>query len=148
MKTNFKRTLVLERELPARDLPAGWFRISHSVVDDVTDRRHLTGQWFKLKTANVTIFRILRFDAGLRGVRNGNEGSIAIDYDGWLKLCDYPDNIDNQKVEIEISKVPKWGILFCHINHPDITYRFAAKLSILSFVLGVIGVILGVISVL
>lgn len=69
-----------------------------------------------------------------------------MDYDGWLRLSDYPDDVP-PSLSIEIRRARWYEYAYCLLTHPDPIYKVCAALALISVVLGVVSVLLGVIAV-
>jgi hypothetical protein len=121
-----------------------WFTISHRFLDDKVDRRMASGKWFQLRTTDGTIFRILRFESKLAYSDNVGTADVFIDYHGWLKLIDYSENID-VTTDVEFKKAGWWQLMHCMVSHPDPGYRLAGWISLVSLLLGIVGLALGMI---
>lgn len=124
-------------------IPAGWFVISHRLMPEKKDRRFQHGKWFKLSTREACVYRILRFSPNLRGVVTaGDPAEIVLDWPAWLDLHGRAEDVD-RPLEIDIVAARWWEYPRLAVSHPDPTVRLAGAISILSFVLGVVSVILG-----
>jgi len=103
-----------------------------------------TGKWFRLRTSDGTIFRILRFDPQMAYSDANGTADVFIDYHGWLKLIGYGDNVD-VTTNVEFKQARWWQKMHCMMSHPDPAYRLAGWLSLVSLLLGIIGLALGII---
>ena len=126
-------------------IPAGWFVVSHRWMPEKSGRRLSHGRWFKIKSAEGEIFRILRFSASLEGSPNSGTGQIGVDWPGWLDLFGRAENVDGP-IELEFSEAHWWQFPRLAVSHPDPTVRLAGLLGLLSVVLGILSVILAVVA--
>lgn len=126
-------------------IPLGWCVISHRWMPEKKDRRHAHGKWFRLSSAEGTVYRVLRFSANLQG-SPGAEGQLVIDYPGWLDLLGRTENT-NVSVPIKITPVRWWHAGILAVSHPDPSVRLAGWLAVLSFGLGIVSVVLGIWSI-
>lgn len=122
-------------------LPLGWVAISHRYVDDVKQRREMYGEWYRLKSKEGTIYRVLRFSPRLKGTANAEEGQLLIDYNGWLELTGHSPK-RNESVEIEITKAKRWQYMQLSLSHPDPTYRHNSVLALIGVGLGVLSLVI------
>ena len=102
--------------------------------------------WVKICTDNKRIYRRIRGGANL-----GLAGdSIELDYDSRLELgIESPRGEDGfHPCSVVISPASFFGKIMAHWQNPNIEYRVSYRLAILSVVLGFVGLILGVISIL
>lgn len=72
----------------------------------------------------------------------GNPAEIVLDWPAWLDLHGRAEDVD-RPLEIDIAAARWWEYPRLAISHPDPTVRLAGAISILSFALGVVSVILG-----
>jgi len=127
-------------------IPLGWFVISFRYMPEKWERRLQHGKWFKLSTREGSVYRILRFSERLEG-GPGEKGQIVIDYPGWLELLGYAENTKVQ-AKISIARARWWEICRLAVAHPDPSVRLAGQIALLSFVLGVVSLVLGVLPLL
>lgn len=133
-------------------LPLGSFSIPWRAFHDESDkdksksqRLSLTGKWCKITPIGKgqSIFRIIRFSS--HGERDGN-WKMSVDYDGWLALGNRSiEEKPNPKV-VSISQCSGFNLLFSVFHHPDPLHKTAARLGVLSLVLGIISVILAILA--
>lgn len=124
-------------------IPTGWFIISHRLIGDTKDVRQHYGKWHTIKNEkNRRIYRILRFSPTLRGSkRNDNLKEIALDWIGWIDLCDRDEDVDIE-LKLKISKSTFWQRIFCvGFKHPEPAYRLAHLLAIVSIGLGLLAIL-------
>jgi hypothetical protein len=133
--------------MPIDAFSACCFFLSHRFINDKKDRRLATGRWHRIATGEKHIFRVLRFNPSLLGTLNEKEGSIIIDYDGWLQLSGYPEEVPT-RLDLVITKAKFYEFPLCAISHPDPAHRLAGWLAIISLLLGLLGIILGLIALL
>ncbi len=119
-----------------KDLPQGWFAISHLFVEDKTARRKAYGQWHRIKTTHGTIYRVLRFAPNLKGSAKQGEGEMLIDWNGWLSLTGLGGADDS--LEVEVEKAAWWEYFHLAFSHPDPMYRYNATFAFVGFALGVV----------
>ena len=116
----------------------GWAIISHRNLPDRTLRRLTHGKWFKIKSANGTIYRALSFNGGLKGdAGNNNSADIVLDWVGWLNLHGRSDNVDHQ-LNLEIEQCRLWELFMVFCKHPDPFQRLSNIMSIITFFLGLV----------
>ncbi len=126
-------------------IPAGWFVISYRWMPLRPNRRLAHGRWFKIKSSQGEIFRILRFSASLKGTPTEGKGEIVIDWPGWLDLFDRAEDVDGP-IELEFSEAQWWQWPRLAVSHPDPTIRLSGILGVVSVALGVLSIILAVIA--
>ena len=125
----------------------GNFQISHRHFSS-NERRRMTGNWFKISSANGSVCRILRFNASLSRRDSEDHAEIRIDYDAWLKLLSFPDDLSEDVVaDLSIRRASWYDVLKSSASdHPNPSYRLATQLALLalliSFTLGILGVVL------
>lgn len=78
----------------------------------------------------------------LRGLGNSSERVISMDE----RLRNLLDVSDGDEVELQFKKVGSWGQFRWAWNASDPAYRVAARLGLLSVILGALGLLLGLIS--
>jgi|SRR6056297_320869 len=128
------------------DMPRGWFAISHLWMTNKRQRKLNHGKWFKIKSSKGQVYRILRFSVDLAGDLNEGKGQIVVDWQGWLQLWDYAEDVSGE-IDLTISKIGWWQYPRVFIAHPDPTYRLAAELRLLSVLLGIMSVILALLAI-
>lgn len=126
-------------------IPAGWFVVSHRWMPEKSTRRQSHGRWFKIKSTEGEIFRILRFSVKLEGSPKSGTGEIVVDWPGWLELFGHAENVDGP-IELELSEAHWWQFPRLAVSHPDPTIRLSGLLGLLSVVLGVLSVVLAVVA--
>lgn len=142
---------LFQRVSPAKfaesvGIPAGWFVISHRYMPERLSRRFAHGRWYKISSAEGSIYRILRFSPNLVGSPGpNNEGQIVLDWPGWLDLHGRAENVD-APLNLTYSEVKWWSYPKMAIVHPDPTVRLAGELGLLSSALGVLSVALAIIA--
>ncbi|MHC3995717.1 hypothetical protein ACXWTF_12905 [Thiomicrolovo sp. ZZH C-3] len=124
-------------------LPLGWFALSHRYVGDIKERRKMHGEWFRLKSKEGTIYRVLRFSPRLKGSERKEEGQLLIDWNGWLDLNGHDTKDD--AIEIEIAKARPWEYFHLALSHPDPTYRHNSVLAIVGLALGAVSLVVSLI---
>lgn len=112
-------------------------------MPEKSSRRLTHGRWFKIKSEEGEIFRILRFSASLEGSPNSGKGQIVIDWPGWLDLFGRAENVDGP-IDLEFSEARWWQFPRLAVSHPDPTIRLSGLLGLLSVALGILSVILAV----
>ena len=122
---------------------AGWFVISHRWMPEKRHRRLSHGRWFKIKSAEREVFRILRFSASLGGSPAKGTGEIVMDWPGWLDLFGQAEDVDGP-IEVEFTEASWWQFPRLAVSHPDPTIRLSGLLGLLSVALGILSVILAV----
>ena len=141
-----KREFVREtrRALGERvELPLGWFAIFWRFFDERPERRRQHGRVWRISCGDCSIFRILRFSANLRSAE-GECAEIAIDYLGWLDLCNREENVNGCR-SLNLQPAAWYEFFFFAFKHPDLSYRLATWIATLSLFLGIISIILAVI---
>lgn len=122
-------------------IPLGWFVISHRLMESKQERRESHGRWFKLKTNEGTVFRVLRFSPNLTSAK-GKSAEIVLDYPAWLDLYGRAENVD-APLDISITRARWWESPKLAVSHPDPSIRLAGWLAVISVSLGVVSVVLG-----
>lgn len=122
-------------------LPAGWCAVSYRFVEDISQRRRSRNHWYRLRSDYGTIYRVLRFAANLRCGIAGEPSTIAVDYQGWWELqgLKVPEF---ETLRIGITRAGPVGLLIATWQHPDPNQRMAARLGILSVLLGALSLVL------
>lgn len=120
----------------------GFIRVENSVLTELGGRN----AWVAIKSNERTIYRMIR---GAGRIKNFSKDLVETDYDTLLELniSEYYADTHIAKCDLVIEKANVIQILLGYWNHPDISYRFALKISIVSFMLGVLGLVLGTVSV-
>jgi hypothetical protein len=127
-------------------IPAGWFVVSWVWMPDKAQRRRAHGHWYKIKSENGEVLRILRFSGRLKADSARSEGAIVIDWPAWLKLHGYADDANKKPLILEIERASLWRFWALANAHPDPTYRLAAKLGLASVALGLLSLVLGALA--
>lgn len=125
-------------------IPAGWIVISHRWVSEKAERRRTSGRWFKITSANGSVFRILRFSPNLKGVPGWDSAEIVLDWPAWLELTGFAEDV-SEPIELSFRRASWWQFAQLAESHPDPTYRMAGRLAVISVVLGVVSLVLSVI---
>lgn len=143
MKAIFERIPpgVTVDEKKIEDLATGWFAVSHLLVDKKKERREAYGTLYRIKSANGSIYRFLRFSPRLKGSLKKVEGQILIDWNAWLDLSGRSEHV-SKNILLEIRKANWFEIFFHSTTFPDPTYRHAMQISRISLYLGIISLIL------
>ena len=103
------------------------------------DRRGRTipeGSVCKLSTSGKSAFVLLR------GKGDSDDAAIWLDERSRNRL----GITDREEADVQVEPVGLWGQVCWGWNASDPSYRVAARLSVLSVVLGLVGLILGVLS--
>jgi hypothetical protein len=122
-------------------IPAGWFVISHRWISDKSTRRLAHGRWFKIKSGEAEVFRILRFSPNLEGSPAKGTGQIVMDWNGWLDLFGRADDVVGP-IELEFSEARWWHFPRLAVSHPDPTVRMSGILALVSVGLGILSLLL------
>lgn len=126
-------------------IPDAWFVISWRWMPEKSDRRRQHGKWYRIKSTNSTVYRVLRFSTHLPGSESQEVGDIVLDWPGWLELNGFAENVDDS-LELKIEPASWWVYPKCALAHPDPTHRLAAELALVSVALGAISLVLGVVA--
>lgn len=126
-------------------IPAGWFVISHRWMPEKLNRRQSHGRWYKIKSSQGVVFRILRFSPNLRGSLSAGSGGIVIDWAGWLDLHGQAEDVDGP-IELEFSEARWWQFPRLAVSHPDPTVRLSGLLGLGSVALGILSIILAIVA--
>ena len=118
----------------------GWFVISHRFIETKSDRRKSHGQWFKITSGDISIFRIMQFSANLSGSINEESGKIVLDWSGWLALSNFND-VTPDTIELEITKAKWYHLPYLMTAHPDPSMKLAGKIALFSLMLGIFSII-------
>ncbi len=124
------------------DIPLGWFVVSPRLVPTKAERRERHGVLCKITSEHSSIFRVLRFSANLRSAKNGS-AQIILDYIGWLQIIGRDEDLD-QTIRLTIQSAQWYEYLRFALSHPDLAYRLASWISLLSLGLGVLSIGLAV----
>jgi hypothetical protein len=133
--------------MPGGTLSPGWFAISFHWLESKKERRIATGGWCRISVGSTRIFRVLRFNASLPCDSKKSTGGIVLDYDVWLELSGFAEVVP-ESLDILITKARPYEYIYCVLKHPDPSYRLSGWLGVISIVLGLIGVALGLLSLL
>lgn len=119
-------------------LPQGWIVVRHDHVATKLERRRTHGRWVAVRSAEATVFRILRYSPRLPA------GDIVMDWVGWIDLQGRTDD-EVEAMDITIT-LARWDQLpFIPFRHIDPGYRLSAWLGALSLGLGILSVVLSVV---
>ncbi len=75
--------------------------------------------------------------------------AIEFDYDTWKELqLDKSPQLENgfYPCSLTIARCSRWEIIKAHWHHPEHAYRLPIQLSLVSLMLGTLGLLLGLIS--
>ena len=102
--------------------------------------------WARIESDKGVIYRRVRGAGGDSGLARD---AMELDYDGRQLLGIYgsADASGYCPCECVITKVGMFGSLYAYWHHPDLEYRVAYRLGLLSFALGIIALGLGILSV-
>lgn len=117
-------------------------RVQNSILADLGGRN----AWVKLAGPNNTIFRRARGAGGAAGLPSD---AIELDYDSRLELDlvrSPPDTEHFYSCDLEILRASARERFLAHWSHPNLEYRAPYQISIVGAGLGVVGLILGIIS--
>lgn len=112
-------------------------------MEEKSDRRRSHGRWFKIESEKATVFRILRFSPNLRMSGADKTGEFVVDWPAWLMLHGYSDDVD-PPLKLKFSRAGWWTYPILAVSHPDPVVRLSGGLGMLSFVLGLISLVLAV----
>lgn len=118
-------------------IPAGWIVVRSSFVSTKILRRKTHGRWVRLRSAEGTIYRILRFSPNLKREK------IVVDWIGWIDLQGRIDE-ESETLELTIDLARWWHFFVIPFVHPEPAYRLS---SIIAVALGVPSVMLGIASI-
>lgn len=101
--------------------------------------------WVKISSSKSSIYRLA---LGAKPSKGFIKSSIEIDYDSCVELscisADYKDENNFYACSIKIEKAGFLGKFIAHWKHPNPAYRIPMQVSLLSFSLGIAGLILGI----
>jgi len=121
----------------------GWFALSHR-YRDATIGALSRNRWYKIKSCDGSIYRVLRFSPRLRLCTAEREGTIALDWDGCLEL--WGGHTGGGPRELLITEASVLEKAACAWNYPDPAVRLALQWALVvgatSIVIGVVGIIL------
>ncbi len=132
--------------LPEGAPPPAWLSISHRWVERKEDRRKLHGKWCRITspyTSRAGIYRALRFGPTLAFDDARESGEVAIDWAGWLDLQGR-DGLEQGELGLKIEVVGGLTVFLASWLHPDPSYRIASQISLVSFALGILALVLAV----
>lgn len=136
--------VAAEKVFEPGEFPIGWFAVSHHCIPDKKERRLTTGKWFCIRSEHSKVYRVLRFFPRLAFNKTDKQGQIIMDYSGWLKLSDFPEDTE-LALQLSIRRAKKHEYLHCLLSHPEPSFRLAGWLAVISVGLGLIGLITGLI---
>jgi hypothetical protein len=93
--------------------------------------------------------RLVRRARGAGGTTGLPIDGIELDYDSRLELNVVgmqPDAQGFYPCDLELSKASTWDKFIAHWEHPNLEYRVPYQIAIVSAGLGLIGLVLGVVS--
>jgi hypothetical protein len=122
-------------------LPVGWFAVTHLLIDNKKERREAYGTLYRIKSANGSVYRFLRFSPRLKGSLNKVESQMLIDWNAWLDLTGRNEYV-SENIVLEIRKANWIEIFFQSTTFPDPTYRHAMQISRIGLYLGIISLVL------
>lgn len=125
-------------------IPLGWMVISHRCMPDKSERRRAHGNWFQVKSAHGTTFRVLRFSANLAGSPPNTPGDLVLDWPAWLELSGYANDVPDS-LSLEITKAKLWQLPWLAAAHPDPSMRLSSTLGLISVVLGILSIVLALV---
>lgn len=125
----------------------GWITIPYRLVESVSERRQLYGQWVKLESDKGSIYRIASFSGNMKGsLKNNEPAELVVDWSGWLELQGYADKVA-ETVQVRITKVRLYEKILIYFQPFDPYARLAAGCSLMFTLIGVfLGYFISVIS--
>lgn len=104
-------------------------------------------EWVRLDSNGHHIYRRLRGASAL-GAPGLDKTAMELDYDSRLELGIHGDWRSNGFIDcdVQVSRAPARAYLAAHWNHPMPAYRVPLRISLVSLVLGLIGIGMGVAS--
>jgi hypothetical protein len=118
-------------------------RIHSKVIKQLGGRN----TWVKISHADKHIYRMA---LGAKPSKGFTMESVELDYDSCLELeCisnSEKDETNFYPCSLTIQKAPFFGKLIAHWKHPNPGYRVPMQLSMVSFSLGLIGVLISIIG--
>ena len=121
----------------------GSVTVSHHWVPDKQQRRLTTGRWHRISHGDRHAYRVLRYDPNLKRDAAALTGEIELDWSAWLTLSDFAEDTP-KRLDLRISRVRWWMLPQIMMAHPDPVQRLALRVSSVAFVLGLVGLVLGV----
>lgn len=86
--------------------------------------------------------KTIRFCLGAGALKIAHPNTIAVDYDTKDML-----GISSERtVKIKVNRAGLWSVLWYFCNHPDMAYRLSTQMAVLGTALGVVGLVLGILS--
>lgn len=103
--------------------------------------------WVRIESdSGKTVFRMIR---GAGAAAGFPADALEFDYETSLALG-IPQGAANEHgfypCSLSIRQATHWEILIAHWKHPDPAYRFPLQISLVSLLLGIIGFVLGMVS--
>lgn len=116
-------------------------RVHNRLVADLGGRH----AWVRIRSNKATLYRRLR---GVGADTSLPVDAIELEYDSRLALGlpGPPDANGFYACDLAIEPATPLDKMRAHWNHPTIEYRVSYRLALLSVVLGLVGFILGIIS--
>ena len=121
------------------DIYREFVRVSEQYSLDAHGRIILEGSVCKIRTPDATAYGIVR---GTREAPHWPEPTVALDE----RLRNILHIAIGEEIDIRFTKVGPWGQLCWAWEASDPAYRVAARLGLLSVVLGIVGFVLGLFS--
>ena len=102
------------------------------------------GAWVTITGGDVPLYRRV-LGSGGTGL---TQDAIELDYDSLVELglCGRPDEDGFYDCKLEIKCSTTRERVMAHWTHPSLAYRVPFRLALLSVVLGLIGFVLGIVS--
>jgi len=124
----------------------GWFIISSRLVEGRRRRRLTHGTICRLRTAQGSIYRVVRYSPNIGGSSAKTETSgsgypktatceIVLDWLGWIELDGRKDDVSRNLI-IEIDTIPTFMKLFYVFKHPEPAIVLGGYLGLISVFLG------------
>lgn len=116
-------------------------RVNNDVLKSLGGR----GAWIAIEPAEQPVFRRV-YGAGPTGLA---KSEIELDYDTRLEL-NVEINRDDKgyyPCKLDLRQATTFEVLLAHWNHPSPNYSMPLKLSLISVVLGLLGLVLAILSV-
>ena len=89
---------------------------------------------------------IVRMVLGSNGIPGLNKSAAVLDYDGIDALGFRYDVYDGAEIRLEVKKASPMDVFLHFWNHPDIGYRTAHQIAVVSLAMGLTGLLLGMVA--